>query len=433
MLLTYYLSFIYMNNSRGTTFLVINYIFSAFCIFNIFNNDECKFGLNNTFYIFYYLFFGIAPVFQYCTNTNIWGGSDFTDYDYTHGMTIALLSVIIYEISNMAFQKKRCKIITRYEAVQYRALKASPILLLAISSVSFLLFFAFNDFNILNLLIRVGDKSAEGLSALILYYFIRPIPAASLMAFKSCNCKNRIIEILLWIIMLFANFPTGMARFAVAGLYIPVLFQYSNWLRKRYNFSLFLIFAVMIVFPFLNLFRLLDAEITLGLNFDMFLAGHFDSFQMFMRVMKDDVVTYGNQLLGVLFFFVPRSIWTTKPIGSGHFVATESGYYFDNVSMNYLGEGFLNFGYLGILIFVLLISYFNAYMDTRYWYGKRTRQFTIYYYIFMGMEFVILRGQLMSFYPIVLGFVCSAYLVYTISARFKLQSTSPVHRLQNYR
>lgn len=390
-------------------------------MFSIFIFNKYNYSFNDIFYIFFFFFFGIAPVFQYLEDVNIWGGVKFEKEDYVLTTIISLLSIIIYTISNHFFQKEMIhKSICAKNIISKSHMKINPWMLLIVSFASFLTYFASIDFNLLKLLIRGGegiDGSTElGTSSyLIITKFIRPISAASLLIFKAEKCKNIIIEILLWIILLLANCPFGMARFSVAAFYIPVLFMYSSWLRKRMNFSLFLIFSVLLVFPFLNQFRYWgDADIKFGFNFDMFLAGHFDSFQMFMRVIKENIITYGNQLLGALFFFIPRSFWPNKPIGSGHFVAGESGLFFDNISMNFLGEGYLNFGFFGILLFVILISYFNAYMDVRFWERNNKPFFKVCYYILLGMEFVILRGQLMSFYPIAISYVVSAYAVYRL-------------------
>lgn len=49
-------------------------------------------------------------------------------------------------------------------------------------------------------------------------------------------------------------------------------------------------------------------------------------------------------------------------------------------------------------------------MDTRFWKSDPNNIFKVNYYLLLGMEFVILRGQLMSFYPITIGYVCSTFL-----------------------
>ena len=295
-------------------------------------------------------------------------------------------------------------------------------MLFLIYLLSFFVYFKLVDFDVLRLLIRGGDEiemtssSTSTSSYLLISKFIRPMSVASLLIFKMLDKKNIVVEVLLWLILLLANSPFGMARFSVAAFYMPILFLYSSKLKKKYNFSILLVFSILIVFPFLNQFRYWgEGDITIGFNFDMFLVGHFDSFQMFMRVIKEDIITYGRQLLGVLFFFFPRSLWPDKPIGSGHFVAGESNLYFDNVSMNFLGEGYLNAGFGGIILFLFFIAWFNAYMDTRFWKSDPNNIFKVNYYLLLGMEFVILRGQLMSFYPITIGYVCSTFFVYKIS------------------
>ena len=424
-LLTFYNSFVlYDYEIEDLYFLMPNYLLTIYLLLAIFVPSKYDFSFNDVFYVFYFFFFGVAPVFQYLEGVNIWGGVAFTLEDYILTTYVSLFAIVLYTILNRFFRK-----IVRQKRKDYGQLvlsnrvRINPWMLLLISFISFCVYFASIDFNIFKLLIRGGDEIESGTnlstsSYLIVSKFIRPMSVASLILFKVCKCKNRIVEILLWIITLLANCPFGMARFSVAAFYIPLLFLYSRWIKGKYNFSIFLIFSILIIFPFLNQFRYFgDSDIKLGLDFDMFLAGHFDSFQMFMRVLKENIITYGNQLLGVIFFFMPRSLWPDKPIGSGHFVAGESDLYFDNISMNFFGEGYLNFGFLGVFLFVIVIAYFNAYMDVRFWENKNNNRFVVYYYLLLGMEFVILRGQLMSFYPIAVGYVLSAYIVYRLSIR----------------
>ncbi len=59
----------------------------------------------------------------------------------------------------------------------------------------------------------------------------------------------------------------------------------------------------------------------------MFLVGHFDSFQMFMRVIKR-IITYGRQLEFFFFFFLPSVLYGLINPMCGHFVAGESDLYF---------------------------------------------------------------------------------------------------------
>ena len=84
---------------------------------------------------------------------------------------------------------------------------------------------------------------------------------------------------------------------------------------------------------------------------------NFDASQEFMIAMKWQTITWGYQLLGALFFFVPRAIWATKPIGSGAMLASHQPRAFTNIAMPYWGEGYMNFGILGVVIFTIILAY----------------------------------------------------------------------------
>lgn len=404
-------------------FVFINFVFTIWVFLKIFSRKEYNFSLNSIFFIFHLFFFCIAPYFQYMENITFWGGNQYSNFDYIFVTLISLLTLIFYYLvyifSISHLRKSKATDIN----FRFKKPKVNTHILLAISLISFFIYFASVDFDLITLLIRGGEgieSTASNMSTssyLILSKFIRPIPAAALLIFKIHRIKNTYVNICLWILFLLSNSPFGLARFAVAAFYIPILLLYFRRTQLKYNFSVIMIFSVFILFPFLNQFRYWGENITLKFDYGIFLQGHFDSFQMFMRVITDNIITYGSQLLGVLLFFVPRSIWPTKPIGSGYFVAEESGLYFNNVSMNYFGEGFINFGFIGIILFALFLGYFNAFMDFRFWEKSVSYRFRILYFVLIGMEFVTLRGQLMSFFPIAIGYVASIYLVYYLSVK----------------
>lgn len=421
-----YILFMYSSYNYSSSqylFVLINFIFTIWVFLNIFSKKEYNFSLNSIFFIFHLFFFCIAPYFQYMENVTLWGGNEYTNFDYIFVTLIAFLTLIFYYlvyIFSISHLRKRKNTDVNFK---FKKPKVNPYILFAISFLSFFIYLASVDFDLIRLLIRGGEgieSTAESMSMssyLILSKFIRPIPAAALLIFKIHQLKNKYINIGLWILFLLSNSPFGLARFAVAAFYIPILLLYFRGTQLKYHFSVIMIVSVLILFPFLNQFRYWGQSISLNFDYSIFLQGHFDSFQMFMRVITDNIITYGSQLLGVLLFFVPRSIWPNKPIGSGYFVAEESGLFFNNVSMNYFGEGFINFGFFGIILFALIIGYFNAFMDFKFWEKPVTYRFRILYFVLIGMEFITLRGQLMSFFPIAVGYVASVYLVYFLSVK----------------
>ena len=185
-------------------------------------------------------------------------------------------------------------------------------------------------------------------------------------------------------------------------------------------FSLFFIGGLLIVFPFLNQFRHFSAGTSLkfGLNFDMFAEGHFDSYQNFALIIFENIISWGRQLLGVLLFWVPRTIWPSKPIGSGHYIAEELSMSFHNISANFFAEGYINFGFLGIILFVVFLAWFTARMDNIYWevvHEKQNNFFRVIYYLMLGMLFFIMRGDLLSSFAFTVGIILSILFTFKVT------------------
>lgn len=392
----------------------------------IFSSKNAIYGTSQIFYIFCLFFLGVAPMFQYLENITLWGGRPFTDADYIKTNLLILLALCFYKfIYAKTFQNKyKLKIYFPIDTkAKRRQKRVSTLLLVSISLLTSAYIFYIFGANIFTLLLRSEYAESEvassgGLSYLLNSFFIRPIPAICFLLYKFYQKKNAAVEILLLFLMLITNSPTGMPRFAVAAFYIPFVFVYFKFVRKQYNFPFIMIFAIVVIFPLLNLFRLIgEGDVSFAVNINMFLQGHFDSYQMFMRVISENYITYGYQLLGVLFFFVPRSLWASKPIGSGYFVAHEQGYYFDNLSMNFLGEGYINFGVFGVVIFSILIAYVNARLDRKYWIegGMSLPSYSLIFFETIGMEFAIMRGALMNIFPVLIGYIIATLIVNNIA------------------
>lgn len=408
--------------SVNNSFIVLTFLaIILICTYQIFSQKNVIYGLSQIFYIFCLFFLGIAPLFQYLSGTVLWGGEPFRDIDFIETNMLIIMALVTYKyMYNKTFKKPvNIKVINNN---QVHPGNISSLLLVIISVVTTIYIINIFDGHIIALLIR--GKYAEtdvvsdgGFSYLINSFFIRPIPAVCFLLYKFYNGKNLVAEIILLLLMLLTNAPTGMPRFAVAAFYIPVAFLYIKSLKKRHNFAFLMVIAIVVIFPFLNTFRA-AAEGRL-ISLDMFVSAHFDSYQMFMRVVSTDFITYGRQLLGVIFFFVPRSLWPDKPIGSGYLVAHENGYFFDNLSMNFFGEGYINFGLIGVILFALFLGYVNARMDRKYWKeaGSSIPLFSLIFFEATGMEFAIMRGALLNILPVLIGYILMTQIIYFVAAK----------------
>lgn len=250
--------------------------------------------------------------------------------------------------------------------------------------------------------------NADKTSGLLFDKFIRPMPFAALLVGLLFRCSRR-TRIELFLLALLTNFPASLARNNAAMIWLPIIVvMFSD--KFRHNLFMWLMMvAIFLLFPFFNLFRHWNGEMSFSWSMDFLNDINFDASQIFMAVLKSDFISYGRQLLGALLFFVPRAIWPTKPIGSGAELVRQMHGHFSNVSMPYFAEGYVNLGYLGILVFVVFLAWLCAKLDALYWYKwKPCKSVSCgYYLILLGAMVFIMRGDLMSSFAYTLGIMAS--------------------------
>ncbi|WP_370248084.1 hypothetical protein [Nocardioides sp.] len=153
--------------------------------------------------------------------------------------------------------------------------------------------------------------------------------------------------------------------------------------------------AFVLVFPLADVFRREATGLTLRApEFDSLrTSGDFDSFAQLANTITyvtAQGVTAGNQLLGVVFFWVPRSVWASKPVDTGVLVGEFRGYRFTNLSAPVWAEAYINFGTLGVCAALLALGYAVRRADDRY--------------IALGSSaatFTSLQGAILPFYGII--------------------------------
>ncbi len=87
---------------------------------------------------------------------------------------------------------------------------------------------------------------------------------------------------------------------------------------------------------------------------------------------------------------------------------------FSNISCNYFAEGYINFGFVGICLFIIILSFVTARLDKMHWtvsVHNKNNYFNVIYYVLIAMLFFMLRGDLMSSFAYIIGFLFSIWLV----------------------
>ena len=196
--------------------------------------------------------------------------------------------------------------------------------------------------------------------------------------------KNNYINVIIFLILLlillfwFKN-PLTEKRNALGPIYITLIFLFiPKLLNSNIKTLSFLFFSMIIIFPltailthsdatFLEMYRnpsILIDQMKGGGIVNAFTSLNYDAFAnnaATIELVHTQGFSYGYQLLGGVFFFIPRSIWTIKPFSSGEmigeYLVNNYGYGFTNLSNSFVSEGFLNFGILGVVLFAIILAF----------------------------------------------------------------------------
>ncbi len=407
---------------EATSIFII--LFSTFCIFR---KRQPPFSLYKMFNLFNLFFFGFAPWLQFINKVTFWRLDTIPTSLYQITNVIIIVLIIIFNsVYALSFTKNNRQIIDKIEVTQksLTVSKLNLIILLIVSVIAFIFTFFMHDYNVMQLLLRgmEGANTKEiGITDQIANNFIRPMPMIIFIFYLMCRKPNVIMAFILGALAIITVPPTGVASLFAAATYIPLLLVTLPIMRKGEIFTTCFILGLLIIFPFLNNFRHfnIDNEIGFEVNVDMFLEGHFDAYQNFASILGSETITYGQQLLGAIFFFVPRSIWPQKPVGSGYMIAQTENYSLENISMPFLAEGYINFGIIGSIIFVIVLALFCKKLDMQYWYRSNYTNltFNIQYLFLCGLSFFILRGDMMNGIAYTTGIMISIYLVSKLTGR----------------
>ncbi len=225
------------------------------------------------------------------------------------------------------------------------------------------------------------------------------------------------------ICLILSYFPTNISRNVAAAVYGSLLIVSFNKLKRNRVFIVGFIFSFLIIFPFMDNFRYNDiGTVDIGSSLlravknipTVWTQGHYDAYTTFTMTLdkvENSGISWGYQLIGVLLFFVPRSIWPSKPVGSGSYMAKELGI-FPNISCSLPGEAYINFGIIGIILFGIIFGAVSGFMDSLYWDEEKiSLRLETLYPVVMLMFFFMCRGDLLSSFAYTVAFIATWFVM----------------------
>jgi hypothetical protein len=237
------------------------------------------------------------------------------------------------------------------------------------------------------------------------------------------------------LLLVFKN-PFIEKRNALGPIYLSLLVFYFGlqyWTNFRSFFLLFI--SLVVIFPLISIIThnkgaTFSDFVSMGfgglgnLIADSFVSLHYDAFSNISAAVyyvQDFGVSYGMQALGALLFFVPRAFWTEKPESSGievgDYLIENYAMWFNNLSMPFVAESYLNFGMLGIPLFAFflasLIKFFGVWSRSVDFLKNVVAIYFSFHLIF------VLRGDLMNGVAYFIGPLIAIYFIPLLIVRFK--------------
>jgi hypothetical protein len=282
---------------------------------------------------------------------------------------------------------------------------------------------------------RSVDTVAASPALLVMNRFLLFIPSATLLILLNETVRSgrklqfsRIcVLLLLLLLVVITENPYTEKRNALGPVYLAMaMVTFQRLFASSTRRMVLLVCSMVLVFPATVLFTH-DHQHTLG-NVsltqisdeiaDHYFSINYDSWANIytaVEIVKVHGVQWGHQLLGSLLFFVPSSLWSSKPLATGIFLGdylmSNYSMWFTNLSAPLIAEGYLDFGPLGVIVYAgaaaFLVSYFNRLTLRRdNWVAF---PLAIYASVFL---MIVLRGSLM----IAMGFASAAYLAFQFAS-----------------
>lgn len=239
-----------------------------------------------------------------------------------------------------------------------------------------------------------------------------------------------------FVLLLIGCSPIGMPRYQVATIYIALLLILFPNLKKKGVFILLFIFAFMILFPVLDSFRYSVFDIsnvqmifktTLSNLQNQYLTANYDAYVMIMKsfdFVSNNSLQYGRQLLGAFLFFVPRNMWFNKPVSTGTMIQNSFGFYRDaaNVSSSLISEAYIDFGFIGIVIYAILFGIICKKIDSKILeYSNSNKIDGLILLLMPTLIFFLCRGPLLSVWGFVSSFIVIGKIMFYIAKKVKLK------------
>lgn len=381
-----------------------------------------RFNLGLSFSFFALFFFGVLPLFEYRLGITYSGASMPQDSSY---MTAAILALVSSVCFYLGYGLRRgasfhMDMLQKPEFLSRRHRQLALFASIAVIAVMSAIVVYFYEFSPYKLLLRgygeEGEQSAIGYS--FVNYVARPLIFNLIFLMVLMYARRRQVPytkvFVLCCFSLLLVSPIGVPRSLAGALYIPLLMMaFMPRFNSKYSQLCVIVIAILFLAPLADVFRFVNSqqqEVDLGSNFSLeyLFSGHFDAFHNLAQVVDMRYSSEGWQVVGILLFWFPRSIWEGKPNGTAVDFADFAGLRADNVSFPLPAEFYVDYGVYGVIFGMFFVGVLYRIVDG--FFARPRKPGSIASYLFAVAQFemsilclYLLRGSVLVSFAFTVG------------------------------
>ncbi|HEY3320741.1 MAG TPA: hypothetical protein VGP72_09780 [Planctomycetota bacterium] len=377
--------------------------------------------LQYTFWMFVYIFLGMAPAAHALTGRYAWR-QEHTSAEILFSLLLVIIGVAAYDAGRIVYSKlqSRTQDFPARRVIAPRNVQVLCAAAIVVASIG--VFKAGGPAAVMitrDELAFMMESEAGSKAGLLIWTMMMRVPPFVALVLGAYILRHReqfslsrmdtgilcLLVAALVPVNLVANFPPALPRYWLGTIVLAFVFIFVQRSRSVL-ISFFVSFAVLmaVIFPYTDLFRFSregrGIEIQPAYE-QMVLKGDYDAFQQTMNAawyVDIKGVDYGKQMAGAALFWMPRSVWPDKPAGTGAMIGRELGQHFLNFSEPLWAEAYIAGGAIGIMLVFFLYGYGTAFLE-RALYCTRSHKvlFTnVLVPVLAAFQMFLLRGDLMN-------------------------------------
>lgn len=374
------------------------------------------------FWITSYLLFGLAPLAQYSAGVFPLGASYGTSH-FAHASALLLVGMAAW-LFGYAFDKRRhAHLLARRTFSTERARTFGRIAI--VSAIAFIVVIGPTIlFSSRQELGRAMAQQFQNDAFSTVLYSVGTIPVAMAIVSTYLLWRREIpgtriaLVVVICLTLITSNVFTSNRTWLgtlVLALGLTLSKRGISLVRTRVVISLWL-FGFLYLLPLLGAFRYEDSAFSFALQNprDSLTTGDFDAYQQLaagIGYVESQGAGWGEQIVGSILFFIPRSVWSGKPESTG----TVLGDYYQlenvNLSAPLWLEGYVDFMLPGVVLYLFLWGWICGALDRALTKTATSAAVPVAYVLVPFLAFwqvIILRGSLSAVLPAVVTMVVCA-------------------------